>query len=85
MVSYNEHYSGGYVGGGKALGGHGRCPQRRDLGMGLHAVPPDVLEDLPEWSHGRHYQGGTGAYETDGPKPIEHITEAVHGHFGGEE
>ena len=27
------------------------------------------------WSNGRHYEGGTGAYATDGPKPMEHVKE----------
>jgi len=59
---------GYYVGGGVALG-HGE-PRRRDEGTwgwdetgGEHLRRRVILG----WSHGRLYQGGTGAYRTDGP------------------
>jgi hypothetical protein len=79
MVSYNEHYSGGYVGGGKAHGGNGPCPHQGTWGWDYTPFRSTFLG----WSQGRRYQGGTGSYTTDGPKPLEHITETIHGHFGG--
>jgi hypothetical protein len=64
---------GYYVGGGVPIGhAHaydGAC-RRRDEGTwgwdetgGVHCRPRVILG----WSHGRRYQGGTGAYRTDGP------------------
>ena len=41
-VSYNEHYSGGFVGGGKALGGHEPCPQEGTWGWDYTPFRPDV-------------------------------------------
>ncbi len=84
MVSYNEHYSGGYVGGGKAHGGHAPCQNEGTWGWDYTPFRPMSSRIFLGWSHGRHYQGGFGAYATDGPKPIEHVKEAIHGHFGGE-
>ena len=84
MGSYNDHYSGGYVGGGKAFGGHSRCSNEGTWGWDYTPFRPMSSRLFLGWSHGRHYQGGTGAYATDGPKPIEHVTEAIHGHLGGE-
>ena len=85
MVSYNEHYSGGYVGGGKGFGGHERRANEGTWGWDYTPFRPMSSRIFLKWSHGRHDQGGTGAYATDGPKPIEHISETVHGHFGGEQ
>ncbi len=60
---------GYYVGGGVVAVGHGE-PRRRDEGTwgwdetgGQHFRRRIILG----WSHGRKYQGGTGAYRTDGP------------------
>jgi hypothetical protein len=82
MVSYNEHYSGGYIGGGKFLGGDYPCPHQGTWGWDYTPFRPMSSKIFLRWSNGRHYEGGTGAYKTDGPKPIEHIKETVHGHFG---
>jgi len=84
MESYNDHYSGGFVGGGKAFFGHGRCAQEGTWGWDYTPFRPMSPRIFSRWSHGRHYQGGTGAYATDGPKPIEHVTETIHEHFGSE-
>ena len=67
-------YIGYYVGGG--------CPFYR-VGEDRHAWegtwgwdyqgfcwPSRVVLD---WYHGRRYQGGQGAYRTDGPRPIQHL------------
>ncbi len=85
MESYNEHYSGGYVGGGMPHFGHGRCANEGTFGWDYTPFRPLSPKIFLGWSHGRHYQGGTGAYRTDGPKPLEHIKETVHEHFGGGE
>ena len=71
-------YVGYYVGGGSACTG---CARHREDGtwgwdyQGVH-LPRRVWLD---WSHGRLYQGGTGAYKTDGPK-----LHVEHGHQGHE-
>jgi hypothetical protein len=73
IPSDNGRYVGYAVGGG--------CPYPR------HAEPPTAVEGtwgwdyqgwlLPRrvilgWWHGRRTQGGTGAYQTDGPKLLHH-------------
>jgi hypothetical protein len=66
-----RNYEAGYVGGGAVVGGDGPY-QYRDGTWGLDyvgiVVPKRVFLN---WWHGRHDQGGAGAYKTDGPK-IEH-------------
>lgn len=59
---------GYYVGGGAALHGEGRDPQEEGT-WGLD-YQPWVLPRIValQWHHGRKYQGGQGAYRTDGPK-----------------
>jgi hypothetical protein len=84
MVSYNEHYSGGYVGGGKARGGQGPCPHQGTWGWDYTPFRPMSSRIFLHWSNGRHAQGGEGAYATDGPKPIEHLAEAIRSHHGGD-
>lgn len=85
MASYNEHYSGGYVGGGKAHGGQGPCPHQGTWGWDYTPFRPMSSKLFLRYSNGRHAQGGTGAYATDGPKPIEHLTESIHSHLGGQD
>jgi hypothetical protein len=63
--SYNERYIGGYIGGGKARGGHGRCLNEGTWGWDYAPFHPSRI--LLGWSRGRHYQGGTRGYATDGP------------------
>jgi len=67
---------GYHVGGGVPLGhgpGHGRYPDEGTWGWdetGFHLFRRRVILG---WSHGRKYQGGTGAYRVDGhplPDPI---------------
>jgi hypothetical protein len=82
MESYNEHYSGGYIGGGSLFGGHGGCAH---VGTWGWDYTPFHKRIFLNWSDGRRYQGGMGAYKTDGPKPLEHLTEKIHSHFGGGE
>jgi hypothetical protein len=60
---------GYYVGGGVPFH-RGQPPRDRDDGTwgwdetGLHVLRRRTILG---WSHGRRYQGGTGAYRTDGP------------------
>jgi hypothetical protein len=67
---------GSYIGGGVCLGRGD--PRRRDEGTwgwdetGSHLFRGRALLG---WSHGRKYQGGTGAYVTDGP----HIPDPIYG------
>lgn len=84
IPSYNEHYSGDYVGGGKSHGGQGRCLHEGTWGWDYTPFRPMSSRIFMNWSHGRHEQGGTGRYATDGPKPLEHITESVHEHLSHE-
>jgi hypothetical protein len=59
---------GYYVGGGVALG-HGHSRQRDDGTWGWDETGGQRFRRrvILGWSHGRKYQGGTGAYRTDGP------------------
>ncbi len=71
---------GYYVGGGVPLG-HGQ-PRRCDEGTwgwdetGCPWLPTRVRL---LWTHGRRYQGGPGAYVTDGP----HVPDRIAGFYGG--
>lgn len=85
MESYNEHYSGGYIGGGTLFGRHGRTCQEGTWGWDYSPLRSMSPQRFLGWSHGRRYQGGTGSYRTDGPKPIEHVRETIHEHFSGGE
>jgi len=84
VPSYNQHYSGGYIGGGKATGGDGRCAHEGTWGWDYTPFRPSGRGIFLNWSHGRHYQGGTGRYATDGPHPLHAITEAAREHLGKE-
>jgi hypothetical protein len=60
-------YCGYYVGGGAAFRGEPRYPCEGTWGWdycGWHRLPHRVMLC---WWHGRKYQGGSGAYKTDGP------------------
>jgi hypothetical protein len=69
--SDTARYVGYYVGGGAAsrLHGEDRRVQDGTWGWDYHGfcLPSRVMLD---WFHGRRYQGGQGAYRTDGPKLI---------------
>jgi hypothetical protein len=67
---------GYYVGGG-VLFGHGQ-PRRREEGTwGWDETGSRLFRrrNILGWSHGRKYQGGTGAYAVDGP----HVPDVVFG------
>ena len=78
--SYSEHYTGGYIGGGRGHGGHGRCQNEGTWGWDYAPCRQASSHIFLNWSHGRKYQGGTGGYATDGPISIAKIRE----HFGHE-
>src|SRR5258708_4929070 len=64
-------YIGYEVGGGKALHGDGPTLDEGTWGWDYEGClwPARVVLD---WFHGK-YQGGPGAYDTDGPRPVEAI------------
>jgi hypothetical protein len=59
-------YGGYWIGGGQAIRGH--CPNAEDgtFGWDYFGLLFTKRIDL-HWSGGRRYQGGTGAYRTEGP------------------
>lgn len=69
--SNSQHYGGYYVGGGALCHGEGRCADEGTWGWDYLGVLFTKHVRLG-WSHGRLYQGGAGAYETDGPKVLHH-------------
>ncbi|WP_435017313.1 hypothetical protein TA3x_004919 [Tundrisphaera sp. TA3] len=79
------HYRGGYVGGGSAHpGDHGRRVNEGTWGWDYVGLRPGGSRIFNNWSHGRRYQGGYSTYKTDGPKPVEHLIETIHGEKGKE-
>jgi len=64
--SNTRAYDGYYVGGGAAIGGSRRCANEGTWGWDYSGwlLPHRVLL---YWTHGRLYQGGTGAYKVNGP------------------
>jgi hypothetical protein len=69
--SNSAHYGGYYVGGGALCHGDGRCADEGTWGWDYLGALFTKHVRLG-WSHGRLYQGGAGAYETDGPKVLHH-------------
>jgi hypothetical protein len=67
-IHSNTPYYGGYqVGGGKAVHGYHPSPDDGTFGWDYFGILFSKRVAL-NWSGGRRYQGGTGAYKTDGPK-----------------
>ena len=75
IPSYDEHYTGGYVGGGRAIGGQARCPNEGTYGWDYSLFRASGRGSFLGWSHGRRSQGGTGSYATDGPHPLRSLGE----------
>ncbi len=73
IPSYTHHYGGYYVGGGAAFHGEGRYINEGTWGWDYFGIAFQKRIAL-NWWHGARYQGGLGAYKTDGPK-IEHERE----------
>ena len=73
-------YVGYYVGGGCPYGhfGEPRYPLDGTWGWDWTGWCFHRKVDLLWW-HGRRYQGGTGAYKTDGPRPLERLHQAGDG------
>ncbi len=66
VPSETRAYDGYYVGGGVACGGSRRHCDEGTWGWDYEGwlLPHRVVL---YWSHGRRYQGGTGAYKANGP------------------
>jgi hypothetical protein len=64
--TYTPAYVGYFVGGGSACGGCGRRVEDGTWGRDYEGIflPRHVWLN---WTHGLRYQGGTGAYNPDGP------------------
>jgi len=61
-------YIGYYVGGGSACRGECRDRTEGTWGWDYQGCLPRRVALL--WTHGRRYQGGTGAYRVDGGPPV---------------
>jgi hypothetical protein len=67
IPSNTPHYGGYWVGGGSPLFGDGPAFSEGTFGWDYFGILFTKRVAL-NWSHGRRYQGGTGAYKTDGPR-----------------
>jgi hypothetical protein len=65
--SQTKHHSYGWVGGG-ALFHKSEAPRSNEGTWGRDYHLFSMHKVWLGWSHGRRYQGGGGAYKTDGPK-----------------
>jgi hypothetical protein len=70
IPSNTPHYCGYYVGGGAAWWGEGRFLDEGTWGWD-YVGPPYRKRIALDWWHGKP-QGGTGRYQTDGPKILHH-------------
>ena len=59
-------YGGYWVGGGQAIKGYMPGPEDGTFGWDYFGIAFNKRIAL-NWSYSRRYQGGTGAYKTDGP------------------
>jgi len=77
--SFTPSVRGNYVGGGAAHGGEPRCWDEGTWGWDDTGCPwlPTRVRLL--WTHGLRYQGGPGAYVTDGPN----VPDPIAGFHGG--
>jgi hypothetical protein len=73
--SFAPGVRGYYVGGGAAHGGDGRYPDDGVWGWDDTGCTWLPMRVRLLWSHGRRYQGGPGAYATDGP----HVPDPIYG------
>lgn len=74
VPSDTGRYIGYTVGGGSPFRGDDRLPHEGVWGWDYSGFPyrPRIML---LWNHGRLYQGGTGAYKTDGPRLLEEHKE----------
>jgi hypothetical protein len=71
-IPTNTRFYGGYqVGGGLPFTGDGPFTNEGTFGWDYFGIAFNKRIAL-YWSHGRRYQGGTGAYKTDGPRIQRH-------------
>jgi hypothetical protein len=71
-IPTNTRFYGGYwVGGGLPVKGDGPFTNEGTFGWDYFGMTFNKRIAL-NWSHGRWYQGGTGAYKTDGPRLQRH-------------
>jgi hypothetical protein len=70
VPSNNDRYCGYYVGGGAAIFGSGRYIDEGTWGWDYFGIIRRKRVAL-NWWHGKD-QGGTGQYQTDGPKVLHH-------------
>lgn len=68
IPSNTYHYGGYYVGGGLPLRGDGPCAAHEGTWGWDYCGILFPKRIALNWGHGLRYQGGTGAYKTDGPK-----------------
>jgi hypothetical protein len=69
-IPSNTRYYGGYwVGGGAPIKGDDPTLQEGTFGWDYFGMTFTKRVAL-NWSHGRWYQGGLGAYKTDGPRHL---------------
>jgi hypothetical protein len=67
IPSNTQHYGGYWVGGGLPVFGDARELHEGTFGWDYFGILFNKRIDL-NFSHGRRYQGGTGAYKPDGPR-----------------
>jgi hypothetical protein len=68
-IPSNTYYYGGYWVGGGGLPLFGDDPAIHEGTFGWDYFGMTFTKRAAlNWSHGRRYQGGTGAYKTDGPR-----------------
>jgi hypothetical protein len=70
--SITRRNAGYFVGGGEPRGRGGRCVQDGTWGMDYQLFPNRLPKIGLGWHHGQRYQGGPGAYKTDGQKLLPH-------------
>jgi hypothetical protein len=71
IPSNTRHYGGYMVGGGLPVKGEGPFLDEGTFGWDYPGILFNKRIAL-NWSHGARYQGGTGAYRTDGPRLQRH-------------
>ena len=71
IPSNTRHYGGYQVGGGLPVRGDGPMLDEGTFGWDYFGLTFPKRVAL-NWSHGARYQGGTGAYRTDGPRLQRH-------------
>lgn len=71
IPSNTRHYGGYWVGGGSPIRGDSPTAEEGTFGWDYFGMTFAKRIDL-NWNHGRRYQGGMGAYKTDGPRVQRH-------------